>query len=200
MLRLMHAEGIADLLLELPGLIGQQERRSTDFVRNAVAWLTALEDLFTASRLHQAGSIAILRSGLLSAEHGHVPEGLQFRGRPTRTRVLTALAAQALKQAADTASELLSENRARLAEAERVAQQIVAAGLSRGVIMGRGEEASNTEFLRALRRGLSTSADLEPAAVHLEGLVGPYDALILFDRALAPHLAVLAVAMTGQMQ
>ena len=47
---------------------------------------------------------------------------------------------------------------------------------------------SNTQYLRILRRSLVTSGDLESAMVHLEGLVGPHDALILFDRALALHL------------
>src|SRR3989442_310387 len=181
MLRIMQVEEFADLLLLLPDLVQQQERRSTDFAPNAVAWLNSLEKVFAASRLYQAGSIAMLRSGLVAAEHGQVSAGLQFRGRPSRSRILNAVASQALQRAADMASTLIAENRPRLAEAERVAQQIVAAALSRGLITGRAEGVSNTQYLRTLRRNLVTSVDLESAVVHLEGLVGPYDALILFD-------------------
>ena len=195
MLRIMHAEEIASLLLLLPGLVQQQERRSTDFVPNAGAWLNSLERAFAASRLYQAGSIAMLRSGLVAAEQGQLPAGLQFRGHPTRSRVLHAVALQALQRAADTASTLIAENQPRLAEAERVAQQIVAAALSRGLITGRAEGVSNTQYLRMLRRNLVTGVDLESAVVHLEGLVGPYDALILIDRALAPHLDSTSVGV-----
>lgn len=188
MLRIMQAEEIASLLLLLPDLVRQQERRSTDFVRNAGEWLNLLEGAFAAMRLYQAGSIAMLRSGLVAAEQGELPAGLQFRGRPTRSRVLNAVASQALQRAADMATTLIAENQPRLAEAERVAQQIVAAALSRGLITGHPEGVSNTKYLLMLRRILVTSVDLENAVVHLEGLVGPYDALILIDRALAPHV------------
>ena len=137
----------------------------------------------------------MLRSGLVAAEQGQLPAGLQFRGHPTRSRVLHAVALQALQRAADTASTLIAENQPRLAEAERVAQQIVAAALSRGLITGRAEGVSNTQYLRMLRRNLVTGVDLESAVVHLEGLVGPYDALILIDRALAPHLDSTSVGV-----
>jgi hypothetical protein len=188
MLRITQVEEFANLLLLLPDLVQQQERRSADFTPRAIAWLNSLEKVFAASRLYQAGSIAMLRSGLVAAEQGQVPAGLQFRGRPTRSRVLNTVAWQALQRAADMASTLIAENQPRLAEAERVAQQIIAAALSRGLIAGRAQGVSNTEYLRMLRRNLVTSVDLESAVVHLEGLVGPYDALICIDRALAPHL------------
>mgnify|MGYP001570228875 CR=1 FL=1 len=195
MLRIMQTEEIASLLLLLPDLVRQQERRSTDFVPNAGKWLNSLEGVFAASRLYQAGSIAMLRSGLVAVEQGQLPAGLQFRGRPTRSRVLNAVAWQALQRAADMASTLIAENQPRLAEAERVAQQIVAAALSRGLIIGRAEGVGNTKYLRMVRRSLVTSVDLENAVVHLEGLVGPYDALILIDRALAPPLDTTSVGV-----
>lgn len=198
MLRIMHAEEIASLLLLLPDLVQQQERRSTDFVPDAGAWLNSLEGVFAAGRLYQAGSIAMLRSGLVAAEQGQLPAGLQFRGRPTRSRVLNAVASQALQRAADMASTLIAENQLRLGEAERVAQQIVAAALSRGLIIGRADGVSNTQYLRMLRRNFVTSVDLESAVIHLEGLVGPYDALILIDRALAPHLDSNSVGTQSQ--
>ena len=195
MLRIMHVEEIADLLLLLPGLVQQQERRSTDFALNAGAWLKSLETVFTASRLYQAGSIAMLRSGLVAAEQGQVPAGIEFRGRPSRSRVLSAVALQALQRAAEIASRLIAENQPRLAEAERVAKQIIAVALSRELITAREEEVSSTQYLRTLRRSLATSGELESAIIHLEGLVGPYDALVLLDRALAPHLDVTSLAV-----
>lgn len=192
MLRIMQAEEIAGLLLQLPDLVQQQQGRSTDFAPQARAWLNSLEEVFAASRLYQTGSIAMLRSGLVAAEQGQVPAGLQFRGRPTRSRVLNAVASEALQRATNVASTLIAENQPRLAEAERVAQQIVTATVSRGLTTDRAEGVSNTEYLRMLRRKLITSPDLENAVVHLEGLVGPHDALILIDRALPPYLEAIS--------
>ena len=80
-----------------------------EFVPNVGAWLNSLEGVFAASRFYQAGSIAMLRSGLIAAEQGHLPAGLQFRGRPTRSRVLNAVAWQALQRAADMTSTLIAE-------------------------------------------------------------------------------------------
>jgi hypothetical protein len=190
MLRIMHIEEIEGLLRQLPELVNQQQQRSTGFLANVGSWLNSLEQVFTANRLYQAGNIAMLRSSLIAAEQGQLPAGLQFRARPSRSRIMNAVATQAVQRAAEVAATLIAENRPRLEEAERVARQIVAAALSRGLIAARPREVNNTHYLRMLRRSLATSSDLESAVAHLEGLVGPHDALVLIDRALTPHLEV----------
>ena len=181
----MHVEEIADLLLLLPTIVRKQESRSADFSASAKAWLASLEKVLTASRLYQAGSIAALRSGLVAVEQGQIPGGLEFRSRPSRSRVLNTIASQTLYRAAEVATNLMAENRPRIAEAERVARQIIAAALSRRLVTVRDTSVSNTQYLRHFRRSLDSNADLESASVHLEGLVGPHDALVLFDRSLA---------------
>lgn len=189
----MHIDEIAHLLLQLPELVHQQERRSPDFVQNTGAWLSSLEKALIANRLHQAGLIAMLRTSLVAAQQGEVPAGHEFRGRPTRLRVLNAVASETLQRATEIASLLLAENQSRIAEAERVAQQIVAVAVSRRLIAVREEKASNTQYLQTLRNGLVANGDLESAFAHLEGLVGPQDALILLDRALTPYLVTARV-------
>lgn len=184
MLRIMHIEEIAGRLLLLPDLIGQQQRRSPDFARNAGEWLNSLETMLAANRLHEAGVIAVLRSGLVAVEQGQVPAGLEFRGSPSRSRLVNAAAAQALQRAADVASNIIAQNQARVSEGERVARQIVAVSTSRGLIPSFEGKGSNTEYLRALRRNFAAHGDLESAAAHLDSLVGPHDALVLIDRAL----------------
>lgn len=186
MLRILQFEEIANLLLQLPDLARQHERRSTEFSPQAGTWLSALENAMAGSRLHQAGTIAVLRSELAAVEQGLLPAGLTFRGRPTRGRVLNAAISQALRRAAEVASSLLAEHQPRLAEAELIAQRMVSAARSRGLIVAREAGINNTQYLHALRRGFVDNVDLENAFVHLEGLVGPHDALVLFDRALPP--------------
>ncbi len=102
-------------------------------------------------------------------------------------KYLNAAASQALQRAAELASALIAENRPRLAEAERVVQQVVAVALSRELIAARDEAMTGTDYLVMVRKNLSASSDLDSAFVALEGLVGPTDALVLLDRALSPY-------------
>lgn len=194
MLRLMHVEEIGRILLLLPNLVLLQQQRSNDFAPNAGTWLNTLEKTFAACGLSQAGTIAMLRSELANAEQGQVPAGLEFRGQSTRTRVVNAVASQVLQRATEVASTLLGENRPRFAEAERIALELVALVLSRGLIPAWGEGVSNSQYLRNLRQVLLGHDDLKGAIVHLEGLVGPNDALIFLDRALAAYLDAALLA------
>jgi hypothetical protein len=188
-LRIVHLEEIEALLLQLPGLVQQQDQRNPEFSARVRNWLTALEGVLIANRLHQAGGVAAIRSSLIAAEHGQIPADLKFRGQPTRSRVLNSVASQCLQQAAALATTLVSENRARVSEAERITRQVVAAGMSRGLFRVESQR-DHTQYLRLLRRALAEGGDLEPAIVHVEGLVGPHDLLVLLDRALALHLQV----------
>jgi hypothetical protein len=188
MLRIPNIEEVENLLLQLPDLVQSQERRDASFPFKAEGWLGELENVLAANRLYQAGTIATLRSALVAAARGQVPTGLTFRGRASRSQVLHAVASESLRHASEVASALIGENRPRLAEAERVAHQIIAAALSHGVVSNRAGGVSNEQYIRSLRHELVTHGGLESAIVHLEGLAGPHDTLILLDRALAPYL------------
>jgi len=184
MLRLLQVEEIERLLLELPALVRLQERRSTDFPPRAAAWLASLEEVLSANRLYQAGLVAGIRSNLTLADQGQIPGGLEYRGRPTRTRVMASAASVALQRSADVVVGVIGDNRPRIGEGERVAQQVIAALRSHGLPV-RPDGMANETYLRTLRTTLSQNADLENVLVHLEGLVGPQDALVLLDRAIA---------------
>lgn len=191
MLRIVHVEEIEGLVLQLPGLVQQQASRSGQFASSVGTWLRMLEEALVANRLYQAGYIATLRSELVAVAQGHVPPGLQLRGHPTRSRILSAAASQALQRASKAASDLIAEHRPRIAEAERIAQQIIAAGIGRDLIPGRGRGATNTEYLQMLLDSLRTSADLAAALLHLDGMIGRHDALVVLDRALASQEAAV---------
>lgn len=185
MLRIVHLEEIEALLLSLLALVEQQDQRNPEFPAQVRDWLTKLEAVLMANRLYQAGGVAAIRSSLIAAEQGQVPGDLKFRGRPTRSRVLSAAASQCLQQAVALTNTLVVENRARISEAERVTRQIVTTAVSRGLFVRDSAEQANTQYLRSLRQALTASGDLEAAAAHVESLVGPHDLLVLLDRALA---------------
>lgn len=188
MLSIVHLEEIESLLLKLPTLVQQQEQRNPEFPTRVRDWLTALERVFVANRLHQAGGIAAIRSALIAAEQGQVPAEVKFRGRPTRSRVLNTVASQCLQQATAMSTALAGEHRTRITEAERIARQVVAAAVSRNLVPRPPAQSDATHYLRTLRQSFVSSSDLEAAIVHVEGLVGPNDLLVLLDRALVHHL------------
>ncbi len=193
MLHIRNVQEIEDFLLLLPDLVRQQESGSAEFAANVDSWLNSLKDVFEANRLYQAGNIAMLRSTLVAVKQGQMPSGIELRGRLSRSRVLKAVASEARHHGAEVATRVIEENRPRIEEATRVAQQIIAAASSRGLVPKRGDRTGNTEYLRMIRRSFATISDLESAVVHLEGLVGPQDGLILLDRALTPHLDISAL-------
>jgi hypothetical protein len=94
------------------------------------------------------------------------------------------MASRALQGAAEIASTIMAENGARFGDAERVANQIVATARSREVLPAGEPGQSNSRYLRRVRDAVASAPDLESAMVHLEGLVGPQDALVCLDRAL----------------
>lgn len=47
---------------------------------------------------------------------------------------------------------------------------------------------TNTKYLSDLRVGLGSTDEFAAALVRLDGLVGPYDALVVLDRALEPYM------------
>ena len=167
-------------MLLVPKLVEAQQQRALDFPARVLAWLQNLEDLLSARRVSQVSGISAVRSALVAAQRGNFPAGSEVHGRLTRTRLLEGVASQSLQRGVQLLEDLIKVDRARFEEGAKIAQQIIAAGLSRGVIERRGGDRINRT-----RQLLSTNNDLEAGCVHLEGLVGPVDALMLLDRALA---------------
>jgi hypothetical protein len=185
MLRIANLEELEGQLLRVPEVVRAEAGGPTAFSAAVLAWLADVERTLAANRLAQAGAIAALRSAAAAAADGGLPVGLQLSGTPTRRKLARVVASHLLQRAAELLGGLLAEPRARLGEAERVAQQIVAAARARGLVPARDPAVENTEYLKAVRRALAGAADVQNAAVHLEGLVGPHDTLVLLDRTLS---------------
>jgi len=190
MLRLIQLEEIEALLREAGGLVGLQEDRDPDFAAQTLAWLKRFESALEANGLVEAALIAGLRSAIASAASGTIPPGVVTRGQPTRSKVVALLAGQALQRCVEIGATIVASNRQRYAEAELVAQRLVAALRSLDVVVPEDLMATHGEWLHAVRRVVAGRAELEPAMVHLEGLVGPADALVLLDRALGASARV----------
>jgi len=182
-LRIIHVEEIQQLLLEANTVVQLQAERSFEFPNRVVAWLTQAEQVLSSRGLFQAGTLAVLRSEIISAQHGRVPPDLAFRGGVTRNKIRTAVAAQALQRAVEVVTAIVAENQPRFKLAEERMQQLVALALAGGLIRAHDQNVSRTDYLLDIRRRVLASS-YGDAVIALDSLVGPNDMLVMLDRAL----------------
>jgi len=182
MLRIVNLEEIERMLLRVPALVDLQDRGNPDFAQDVKQWLSELEKVLESNRIAVAGTVAALRALVISAERGVIPVGVEFHGRPTRRKIQEAAGAYVLRQSGDLVSSVTQRERERVAEAERLTRQLVALAKAKGLIQEVPSGGDFTEILKGIWRTLSADPDISGGTVNVEGLVGPYDALIVLDR------------------
>lgn len=182
MLRIANLEEIHGLLLRLPSLVDELERKEPHAVGNVREWLVSLERVLESNRLPLAGNIAVLRAGLDSALMGVIPAGIEFHGRASSRKIREAAAAEMLKRASDLVIAAIQGDGSRIDEAERVARQLIAVASFKGLIPTNRPEGDVIENVKAVWSAMQADTEIGQGAAHLVGLVGPHDALIVLDR------------------
>lgn len=181
-MHIVNLEEIQGLLLVVPELIQRLENHDPNFVSSVKDWLTRTEQILVNNRLAAAGSIAALRGVLISAERGVVPSEIVFSGRKNPRKIKDAVAADILRKAEEQISASIRVYAAQVAEGEKLARQLAALATRKGLIPEKPYTGNHTDILNAIWRRMSEDPELGPATIHLAGLVGAYDALILIDR------------------
>ena len=182
MLRIVNLEEIQGMLLRIPDLINLQERRDSGFVEEVKRWIATFEKVLVSNRMPVTSNVATFRGVLISAEGGVIPPGVEFHGRPTKRKIREAAAAYVLRQTGDLISSVIQKDYERIVEAERLTRQLIAMAKAKGLVQPLPGEGDHMEKLRALWRILVADPDIGAGTVNVEGLVGPYDALIVLDR------------------
>jgi hypothetical protein len=174
----IHAlETVERRLAEVTALVDMQEEQAERFPREVGAWLRQLEDELEKIGIGSS-EVAGLRSRLVSAARGLLPsDGV------SRRRVTQATAATVLEQAQRHASLQLVPIAERRREAESMATRLIAVARAKGMI-DQIDGRPRDEALRLVLGQLRADPDTANGAVHLEGLLGPFDVLIVLDRAL----------------
>ena len=191
MLRIVNLEEIQGILLKIPSLVDLQEKRDTSFIQSVKEWLSSLEKALENNKMPLAGTIAATRASLISTERGKMPEGVEFRRRTSGGNLKEAAAVGAIKKAGNIVYDAVKPDAERIAEAERTVRQLVAVARSKGIINNIEGNINFTENMHNLWQSLAADSDLRPGTTGVDGLVGPYDALILLDRVLTadrPHI------------
>lgn len=183
MLHLLNLEEIEALLLKVPVLVKQFEERDPDFLLTLKSWLVGTEDTLSKNRMPQASEIALCRGALISVERGF-SDGAAPQSRIGARNLREARANQLLKRAADVITETIRFRRGQLDEASRVMMQIVAVADHLGLIPA-DSGPNHTAYLQAALQAISIRPELASLLVHVTGLLGKSDTLIVLDRAIA---------------
>ena len=182
MLHVPNLEEIEALLLQVPALVDRLEDRDPAFLPALKSWLAAAENVLSNNHMPAASEIAACRGLLIAVERGD-SDNSRVRGMGAR-KYREARASHLLKRASDVISETIRSRRAQVDEAGRVMMQVVAAADRVGLIPAESGP-SHTAYLQGVLQTMSSRAELTSLIVHVTGLVGETDSLIVLDRAIA---------------
>jgi hypothetical protein len=185
LLRIVQLEEIQTLLRATPRLIDRYEHKRADFPQEVASWLKQVESALEQNRLHLVSQIAQLRAMLLGAQRGIAPDGLSMAGKASRRKLADAAALRALREATSQISKAIDSRTGQIAEASKIAQQIVAIASLKRLLENCQGFARHQERLQGLVTTIKRDSDLAPYYAALGGLVSQQDALVLLDRALA---------------
>lgn len=185
MLRYVNLIEIQNMLLQISELTNLQDLRDFSYVAKTKRWLSDLEKILENNHMVEAGEIASLRGKIVSAENGIFHDGVEFLNKPTKRKMVEAATSAALQDASKLIVNAINEELSRFREAERVVRQLISIGKAKGLLANFASNGNHTEALKFIWRTLAQDADISPGVVTVEGMVGPYDALILLDRLLS---------------
>ena len=183
MLHLLNLEEIETLLLKVPPLVKRFEERDPDFFTAVKSWLAGVEDTLSKNRLPQTSEIAVCRGALISVERGF-SDGAALQSRMGARHLRQARASHVLKRATDVITETIRFRRGQIDEAGRVMMQIVAVADHLGLISADSGQ-NHTAYLQSILLAISNRPELTSLVVHVTGLLGKADTLIVLDRSIA---------------
>jgi hypothetical protein len=187
MLQLIHLEEIHTLLLSVPDLYDQLERRDAKLLLNSKKWLLLSENICKNYRLSITSNISGLRGLLISAERGVKPKEIELVRESTKRKIVEAAIAYCIKTAVELITSTIKKDQDRIDEAERIMMRIVTIGITKGLIHARENGESNSEYLKKVWTNFSLDPDISGGVTNVISLAGPNDSLIIFDRVLCQY-------------
>lgn len=183
MLHVLNLEEIESLLLMVPLLVKRFEERDPDFFQEVKSWLVEVEEMLSKNRLPQSSEIAVCRGTLISIERGF-SDGAELQSRMGARHLREVRASHVLKRATELISETVRVRRDQVDEACRVMMQIAAVADHLGLIPN-GAGQNHTTYLQSVLLRITNRAEITSLVVHVTGLLGNTDTLIVLDRSIA---------------
>ncbi len=183
MLNIHQVELVQQRLALLPGVVDFQHQRSSAFPEETLRWLKDTELVFENAGLPNISELPILRSRLLSVLHNNTKDP-KF---PSSRKHKEAISTEVLEEAERALNQAIAAKVETIREAEGYASRLVAVAKAKGILDEARKVQPHQEALQYLHGALSRDQDTATALVHLNGLMGQYDVLVVLDRA-APDL------------
>ncbi|MBN1552585.1 hypothetical protein JW979_14010 [bacterium] len=181
MIRLTILEEIQRLCTKMPSIVDLYEKDDPDFVQAVTVWLKEIEQSMIHSQVHGTGQISALRAQLASAGKGVVPEKIQIKGNPSLHKIKNAVASEVLSKAGKMVAEIVNPAFNQVGESLRLIGQMLPIAQKKGLLSNRilGGDMS------VIWQKIQDDPDLGNIALHVLGLTGKTDTLILFERSMS---------------
>ena len=171
-----------DVLSESGALIDLYKAKELSFFGKTVKWLEKLEKLAADNKWSFQSPLAGLRGQLVTAARAQREDVFNWMPKSKNTRrAREALAAETIRLAVDIASTYVSGDRALHYEASNLLRRLLAGAILKGVV-GLRPTNGNGRHIAQSWAAAASNPEFGPTCAHIVGLVGAYNAYILFDK------------------
>ena len=172
------------VLSETAPLIDLYKNKELSFYEKSVKWLERLEKLADENRWIIKAEIASLRGKVITASRMQSDDAFDWMPKSkNRRRAKEALTAECINIAVNRSMDFVQKDRELHNEAANLLRQILSIAISKGLIEPRPRAAIDGVFITQSWRMIAVDPELAQMCTHAVGLVGAYNAYILFDKA-----------------
>ncbi len=191
MLHIPNIEEINNLLLRTPDLVKLYEDRDPDFVKAIGNWLKDVEITLHKNRLTFVAEISGMRTSLLSTERGESNKDVNLKRYLSRRKVMENIASQLITSAVNSIQKGISQDIARIRNAEARIYELVIISRQMGLIQTEPLVVPNITALKKIWEDLKVDNGVEgkkaviERVIAVQTMVGKIDSLILLERVLS---------------
>ena len=172
------------ILSETTLLIDLYKNKEISFYDKSVKWLERLEKFADDNRWFIRAEIATLRGRVITVSRMQSDDAFNWMPKSkNRRRAKEALTAECINAAVSRAMDFVQKDRKLQNEAANILRQILSVATLKGLIETRPMAAVDSEFITQSWRMAATDPEMAQMCAHVVGLVGAYNAYILFDKA-----------------
>jgi len=170
------------MLSESGTLIDLYKAKEISFFNKVVQWAEKLEKLAEDNKWPFQASLAGLRGRLVTASRSQRDDGFDWMPKSKNSRrAREALAAETVGLAVEIAKTYVEGDRSLLCEASNLLRQLLASAVVKGVV-GLKPPNGNGRHIAQSWAAVASNPEFGAASAHIVGLVGAYNAYILFDK------------------
>ncbi len=170
------------ILAESGALIDMYKAKELVFFDRVQRWLERLEKMAADNRWSFQSSIAALRGQLVTVSRKQKDDSFPWMPHSKNSRrAREALAAETLRQAIELVGNFVAADREQQAKAAELLRQVLAMAIFKGIVSLKPTNG-NSHYISQSWNAVASDQDFAPTCVHVVGLVGAYNAYILFDK------------------